>query len=48
LRCGEVDPQDPCRVRLFSGCGIVAGSQPERELAESVAKLVPMRDALQG
>jgi len=48
LRCGEVDPQDPCRVRLFAGCGIVAGSQPERELAESVAKLVPMRDALQG
>ncbi len=48
LRCGQLDPQDPCRVRLFAGCGIVSGSQPELELAESVAKLVPMRDALQG
>lgn len=47
LRCGQVDPADPCRVRLFAGCGIVAGSEPHRELAESVAKLVPMRDALQ-
>jgi menaquinone-specific isochorismate synthase len=33
-------------VRLFAGCGIVAGSDPEEELAESSAKLVPMRDAL--
>ncbi len=48
LRCGQVDPADPRRVRLFAGCGIVAGSQPERELAESNAKLVPMRDALEG
>ena len=48
LRCGQVDLADPCRVRLFAGCGIVAGSEPHRELAESVAKLVPMRDALQG
>jgi len=46
LRCAEVDPQDPSRLRLFAGCGIVAGSRPEDELAESVAKLVPMRDAL--
>ena len=44
----EVDPQDPSRLRLFAGCGIVAGSQPLHELAESNAKLVPMRDALQG
>ena len=48
LRCAEVDPQDPSRLRLFAGCGIVAGSQPLHELAESNAKLVPMRDALQG
>lgn len=47
LRCGELDPRDPHRIRLFAGCGIVAGSEPERELAESNAKLVPMRDALQ-
>ncbi len=34
------------RVRLFAGCGIVAGSDPEAELAESQAKFVPVRDAL--
>lgn len=43
LRCGEVDGS---RVRLFAGCGIVSGSDPARELAETNAKLVPMRDAL--
>jgi menaquinone-specific isochorismate synthase len=48
LRCAQVDPADPRRLRLFAGCGIVAGSQPLHELAESNAKLVPMRDALQG
>jgi menaquinone-specific isochorismate synthase len=41
-------PDDASRLRLFAGCGIVAGSQPLHELAESNAKLVPMRDALQG
>ena len=46
LRCAEVDPVDPARLRLFAGCGIVAGSSPVRELAESNAKLIPMRDAL--
>ena len=45
LRCAQVD-QDAGRLRLFAGCGIVAGSSPEAELAESDAKLVPMRDAL--
>ncbi|MFC6007781.1 isochorismate synthase [Angustibacter luteus] len=48
LRCAETDPSDPQRLRLFAGCGIVAGSDPEAELAESDAKLVPMRDALSG
>jgi menaquinone-specific isochorismate synthase len=48
LRCAQVDAEDPRRLRLFAGCGIVAGSQPLHELAESNAKLVPMRDALQG
>jgi menaquinone-specific isochorismate synthase len=33
-------------MRLFAGCGIVAGSDPEAEVAESDAKLIPMRDAL--
>lgn len=46
LRCAQVDPADSTRLRLFAGCGIVAGSNPTAELAESVAKLVPMRDAL--
>jgi menaquinone-specific isochorismate synthase len=46
LRCGQADPADPTRMRLFAGCGIVAGSDPAAELAESNAKLVPMRDAL--
>jgi menaquinone-specific isochorismate synthase len=46
LRCAELDAQDPHRLRLFAGCGIVAGSDPEAELAEADAKLVPMRDAL--
>ncbi len=35
-------------VRLFAGCGIVADSDPEAELAESQAKLLPVRDALAG
>ncbi|MFI2754420.1 isochorismate synthase MenF [Cellulomonas sp. P22] len=46
LRSAQVDPDDPHRVRLFAGCGIVAASEPAAELAESEAKLVPMRDAL--
>jgi menaquinone-specific isochorismate synthase len=45
LRSAEVSP-DGRTVRLFAGCGIVAGSDPDAELAESQAKLVPVRDAL--
>lgn len=44
LRCGELET--PSRMRLFAGCGIVAGSEPCSELRESDAKLVPMRQAL--
>jgi len=43
LRCAEVAGR---RVRLFAGCGIVAGSDPMSELAEAQAKFVPIRDAL--
>jgi menaquinone-specific isochorismate synthase len=43
LRSAEVDG---AVVRLFAGCGIVADSDPESELAESQAKFVPVRDAL--
>ena len=35
------------RLRLYAGCGLVSGSDPELELAESQAKLVAMRDALE-
>ncbi|WP_265446166.1 isochorismate synthase [Flexivirga meconopsidis] len=44
LRCGHLEK--PSQIRLFAGCGIVAGSQPDAELTESEAKLVPMRQAL--
>lgn len=44
LRCGKVEGN---QVRLYAGCGIVADSDPATELAESVAKMVPMRDALE-
>ncbi len=46
LRSGALDPADPTQIRLYAGCGIVAGSDPESEVAESSAKLIPMRDAL--
>lgn len=46
LRCGAFEEQDASSMRLFAGCGIVAGSDPDSEVAESDAKLVPMRDAL--
>jgi len=48
LRSAEVDAADPRRLRLFAGCGIVAASDPAAELAESEAKLEPMRHALAG
>ena len=43
---GEIGADDPYRIRLFAGCGIVAGSDPASELAETKAKLAPMRMAL--
>jgi menaquinone-specific isochorismate synthase len=46
LRSAEQDPTDRRRLRLFAGCGIVAASDPSEELAESEAKLEPMRGAL--
>jgi menaquinone-specific isochorismate synthase len=45
LRCAELDGAS---ARLFAGCGIVAGSDPDAEMAEAQAKFVPMRDALEG
>jgi menaquinone-specific isochorismate synthase len=46
LRCAEIDRNDPRRLRLFAGCGIVAASDPASEWAESEAKMEPMRAAL--
>ena len=43
LRCGQINGDS---IRIFAGCGIVAGSDPVKELAESEAKFVPMRSAL--
>jgi menaquinone-specific isochorismate synthase len=44
LRCAQLDGN---RARLFAGCGIVAGSDPVAELAETESKLRPMRNALE-
>ncbi|MQA13715.1 MAG: isochorismate synthase [Pseudonocardiaceae bacterium] len=45
LRCAQLQG---AAARLFAGCGIVAGSDPDEEVAEAAAKLVPVRDALEG
>jgi menaquinone-specific isochorismate synthase len=45
LRCGQLSA-DGRHVRLYAGCGIVADSDPAAELAETEAKLLPMRQAL--
>ena len=44
LRCAQLDGK---RARLFAGCGIVAGSDPAAELAETESKFRPMRNALE-
>jgi menaquinone-specific isochorismate synthase len=46
LRCGQIS-EDAKTIRLFAGCGIVNGSDPESEYAESQAKLLPIRSALE-
>jgi menaquinone-specific isochorismate synthase len=46
LRCGLLS-QDRRSIRIFAGCGIVAGSDPANEFAESQSKLMPMRNALE-
>lgn len=43
LRCAEIDG---LQARLVAGAGIVAGSDPDVEWAETQAKLVPMLQAL--
>jgi menaquinone-specific isochorismate synthase len=43
LRCGFIDGQ---KVHAFAGCGIVAGSDADHEVAESQAKFLPIINAL--
>jgi menaquinone-specific isochorismate synthase len=45
IRCAQLSGRT---ARLFAGCGIVAGSDPAAELAETLVKLQPMRGALEG
>ncbi|WP_369045195.1 isochorismate synthase [Sinomonas sp. P10A9] len=44
LRGGVIE--SPTAMRLYAGCGIVEGSQPAVELAETWAKFRPMLEAL--
>jgi len=44
LRTGQISGKE---IRIYAGCGIVAGSSPEKELEESAAKMIPMKSALQ-
>jgi menaquinone-specific isochorismate synthase len=43
LRTGQISGKE---IRIYAGCGIVAGSNPEKELEESAAKMIPMRSAI--
>lgn len=46
LRCGQLS-SDSKSIRIYAGCGIIAESDPTREYAESQAKFMPMRSALE-
>jgi menaquinone-specific isochorismate synthase len=46
LRCAELVGEDS--ARLFAGCGIVAGSDPVAELAETQSKFSAFQAALEG
>jgi menaquinone-specific isochorismate synthase len=45
LRCAQLTGRT---ARLFAGCGIVADSDADAEVAETLTKFVPVRDALEG
>ncbi len=56
LRCAQVEAaatpgveagRGGGKVRLFAGCGIVPDSDPDLEVAEAEAKLLPIREALE-
>lgn len=49
LRGAQIEAADEVglrSIRAFAGCGIVAGSEPEAELAETELKFSPIREAL--
>jgi menaquinone-specific isochorismate synthase len=49
LRGAQIEAADASglrSIRAFAGCGIVAGSEPEAELAETELKFSPIREAL--
>ena len=43
LRCGQIIEDE---ISAYAGCGIVAGSDPDKEIKESQAKLLPIKLAL--
>ncbi|MBM7806049.1 menaquinone-specific isochorismate synthase [Geodermatophilus bullaregiensis] len=47
LRCAQLSDDDPATARLFAGCGIVAGSDPSAELAETQSKFAAVQAALE-
>ncbi|WP_409328694.1 isochorismate synthase [Trujillonella humicola] len=47
LRCAQLSPDDPSAARLYAGCGIVAGSDPAAELAETQSKFAAFQAALE-
>ena len=46
LRCGQVDDEDPTKMHLYAGGGIMADSRPHSELVETESKLNPIKSAL--
>lgn len=47
LRCAQIEDEQRTTLRLFAGVGLVSGSDPDSELAETQSKLVAMRDAIE-
>jgi menaquinone-specific isochorismate synthase len=45
LRCAQVSGNT---ARLFAGCGVMADSDPDTEVREAAAKLIAVREALEG
>ncbi|WP_022910992.1 isochorismate synthase [Aestuariimicrobium kwangyangense] len=48
LRSGQIHQATPNEIQIYAGAGIMSDSNPAEELAETIAKFRPMRDALSG